>query len=134
MRDFRELQVWHKAHHLTLYAYEITAQFPRREMFGLISQIRRCSASIAANLAEGCGRSGDGELHRFLQIAAGSGSELEYHFMLARDLEYLNDAQYRKAHAMTVEVRKMLTAFIERVSRDRRSDKNGRIEAQGAHC
>ena len=95
-------------------------------MFGIVSQIRRCSASIAANLAEGCGRTGDGELHRFLQIAAGPGSELEYHFLLARDPGYLDEAEYKKAHAMTVEVRKMLTAFIERVSHDRELAKGAR--------
>jgi four helix bundle protein len=70
MKDFRTLQVWHKAHHLILAAYRITANFPKEERYGLISQIRRCSASIAANIAEGCGRRGNAELHRFLQISA----------------------------------------------------------------
>ncbi len=86
MKNFRDLQVWQKAHSLTLNSYKATAQFPREELYGLVSQIRFCSASIAANIAEGCGRRGNGEFHRFLQIATGSASELEYHFLLSRDL------------------------------------------------
>lgn len=86
MKDFKDLKVWQKAHVLTLTLYRLTRIFPREELYGLTSQIRRCSASIAANIAEGCGRKGNAELHRFLQIAAGSASELDYHLLLARDL------------------------------------------------
>jgi four helix bundle protein len=89
MKNFRDLQVWGKAHVLALDVYRLTARFPREELFGLTSQMRKCSASIAANIAEGCGRRGNAEFHRFLQIAAGSASELEYHILLARDLGYL---------------------------------------------
>ena len=119
MKDFRDLAVWHKAHQLTLAAYKATVSFPKEERYGLTSQIRRCSASIAANIAEGCGRRGDGEFHRFLQIASGSGSELEYHWLLSRDLELLSNPDYKKLIEQTVEVRKMLTALILRVSNDR---------------
>jgi four helix bundle protein len=91
MKDFRKLKVWEKAHLLTLQAYRITEAFPKHEL-GLASQIRRCSSSIPANIAEGCGRLGNSELHRFLQIACGSASELEYHFLLARDLGYMSHA------------------------------------------
>lgn len=73
MRDFRRLAVWEKSHELVLELYRTTKLFPREEMCGLVSQNRRCSASVAANIAEGCGRKGNGEFHRFLQIAAGSG-------------------------------------------------------------
>ena len=86
MKDFRELKVWEKGHQLTLTSYKLTSQFPKHELFGLMSQIRRCSSSIPANIAEGCGRLGNAELHRFLQIACGSANELEYPFLLARDL------------------------------------------------
>jgi four helix bundle protein len=68
MKDFRHLKVWEKAHQLTLVVYQITATFPRHETYGLTSQIRRASSSICANLAEGCGRQGDGELARFCII------------------------------------------------------------------
>ncbi len=74
MRDFKELKVWVKAHHLTLAVYQATSTFPATELYGLTSQIRRSCASIPANIAEGCGRSGDAELCRFLQIAMGSAS------------------------------------------------------------
>src|SRR3954468_3155611 len=119
MRDFRELQVWNKAHDLTLDLYKATKKFPFDERFGLQSQIRRCSASIGANIAEGCGRRGNGELHRFLQIASGSGSELEYHLLLSRDLGYLQVAEYAVLAKMTVEVRRMLNVLIQRVDASR---------------
>ena len=86
MRNYRDLQVWEKAHKLTLAIYRGTHDFPKEERFGLTSQIRRSSASIAANLAEGCGRRSDGEMARFIQISMGSGAELSYHLLLARDL------------------------------------------------
>jgi len=89
MKDFHELKVWRKAHELTLAVYQVTTGFPREERFGLTSQLRRCSASIPANLAEGCGRSGDAEFARFCSIAMGSASELEYHLLLAKDLNLL---------------------------------------------
>ena len=75
MRDFRQIQVWKKAHQLTLEIYQVTARFPK-EFYGLTSQLRRAAASIAANIAEGFGRGGDIELARFLQIAIGSAYEL----------------------------------------------------------
>lgn len=83
MKNFRDLQVWSKAHEVTLGVYRETAHFPKEELFGLRSQMRRCSASVATNIAEGCGRRGNAEFHRFLQISAGSASELEYHLLLA---------------------------------------------------
>ncbi len=89
MRDFRKLNVWDKAHRLTLAVYKITKDFPRDEAYGLTSQIRRCSVSIPANIAEGCGRKGEAEFGRFLGIAMGSASELEYHLLLASDLNTL---------------------------------------------
>ena len=90
MRDFRELKVWQKGHLLTLDVYGATKSFPREERYGLTSQVRRSCTSIPANIAEGCDRTGDTELARFLQIAMGSASEFEYHLLLARDLDYLS--------------------------------------------
>lgn len=77
MKDFRELKVWEKAHHLTLTVYRETKLFPREELSGLTSQLRRSAASIATNSAEGCGRGTERDFCRFLQIAMGSGSETE---------------------------------------------------------
>src|ERR1700732_2052932 len=94
MKDFRRLKFWEKSHLLTLDVYKVTARFPREEMYGLTSQMRRCSASMGANIAEGCGKHGNNELHRFLYIASGSASELDCHLVLSKDLGYLSDEDY----------------------------------------
>lgn len=85
-RDFRKPKVWEKSHQLALGVYKATVGFPKTELYGLTRQIRRCGASIPANIAEGCGRDGDAELARFLRLSMGSASELEYHLLLAHDL------------------------------------------------
>lgn len=118
MKDFRELKVWEKAHQLTLDVYKATVSFPKDEQYGLTSQIRRASASIPANIAEGCGRSSDAELARYLQIAMGSASELEYHLLLAHDLGYLSTSDYESLSSTTVEVKKMLASFIQKIRND----------------
>ncbi|MEA2582213.1 MAG: hypothetical protein QOF33_298 [Thermomicrobiales bacterium] len=114
-RDFRDLKVWEKSHRLTLEAYGVTALFPRAEMFGLTSQIRRSVASIPANIAEGCGRGG-GELPRFCRIAFGSASELEYHLILAHDLEMIDLAVFDQLSAQVTEVKKMLSGFLDKLT------------------
>jgi four helix bundle protein len=102
MKDFRDLRVWEKAHSLTLASYRATDTFPKAETYGLTIQIRRCAASIVANIAEGCGKRGNGEFQRFLNIACGSASELEYHFLLARGLTFLRDLDYQKLNHAVV--------------------------------
>jgi four helix bundle protein len=108
-----------KSHALTLAVYQATGSFPKEELFGLTSQMRRCSASIPANIAEGCGRRGNGEFHRFLQISTGSASELEYHLLLARDLHFLADAVFARLTSEVQEVKKMLAGLIRRVDAER---------------
>ncbi len=115
MQDFHTLKVWEKAHQLTLDVYHVTVGFPKEEMYGLTSQIRRASSSIPANIAEGCGRGGNAEFKQFLQIALGSASELEYHLLLACDLHYLPTADYDRLIASVIEVKKMVTALIAKV-------------------
>jgi len=115
MRDHEELEVWQKAHQLTLKIYRATEAFPRSEIFGLRSQIRRAAGSVGANLAEGCGRWSDRELARYIQIAMGSASELQNHLRLAKDLEFLEDAQYAQLFKELTSVRQMLTAFLQRL-------------------
>jgi len=110
-------------HQLTLQAYRATKGFPREALYGLTSQIRRCSASIAANIAEGCGRRGNGEFHRFLQSASGSASELDCQLLLARDLGFLEDRTYQEIYKGLAELRRMLTALILRVDTERRMAK-----------
>lgn len=119
MKDFRDLLVWQKAHLLTLAAYEMTGGFPQREIYGLTNQIRRCAASIAANIAEGCGKRGNAEFQRYLNIASGSASELEYHFLLARDLGFLSEPDYQKSDHGVVEVKRMLASLVRKVETDR---------------
>jgi len=119
VKDFNNLKVWQKAHQLTLAVYQLTASFPREELYGLTSQIRRSSSSIAANLAEGCGRSGDAELARFCSIALGSASELQYHLLLARDLSLLQAKDYRRLIEQTIEVKRMLAGLLKKLKADR---------------
>jgi four helix bundle protein len=115
VKDYRELKVWERAHQLTLAVYKTTAMFPKDELYGLTSQIRRACASIPANIAEGCGRSGDAEFARFLQIAMGSASELDYHLLLARDLNFVNSGDYEQLANELTEVRRMLNSFIQKL-------------------
>ena len=115
MKDFKELKVWIKAHEMTMGVYQETRCFPKEELYGLTSQIRRAAASVGANIAEGCGRRSDGELTRFLQIARGSASELEYHLLLARDLNLLAKDSFRKLDGQLTEVQRMLTSLVHRV-------------------
>jgi four helix bundle protein len=109
--NFNDLDVWRKAHTLTLDVYEVTKRFPREEIFGLTSQLRRASSSIAANLTEGCGRKSDPELRRFVHLARGSASELEYHLLLARDLTFLSDEDFKRMSKACDEVSRMLNSL-----------------------
>jgi len=115
MRNYRELRVWQEAHKLSASIYAVTASFPRREIYGLTSQIRRASVSIEANLAEGCGRQTDGELARFIQIAMGSASELDCELLLAHDLTFLEAVDHRDLSNRLTAVRKMLSALLQAV-------------------
>lgn len=115
MKDFRELKVWQKAHELTLAVYQVTASFPREELYGLTAQMRRASKWIGANLAEGCGRGGDAELKRFCSIALGSASELQYFLLLGRDLRLLAGDDYDRSAEKTTEVKRMLTGLVQKL-------------------
>ncbi len=115
MQDFRNLKVWERAHQLTLALYRCTRSFPKEELYGLTSQIRRSAASIGANIAEGCCRKGDVEFSRFLQIAIGSASELDYHLLLARDLELLKSSDYAQLASGVSGLKRMLTTFQQKL-------------------
>lgn len=115
VKDFRELKVWQKAHELALAVYQVTVSFPHQELYGLTTQMRRAGTSIAANLAEGCGRHGDAELSRFCSIALGSASELQYFPLLARDLQLLKSGDYDRLAEKTTEVKRMLTGFLHKL-------------------
>ncbi len=113
------MTVWEKAHALTLAIYRATANFPKEELYGITSQMRRCSASIAANIAEGCGRTGDGDFHRFLNIAAGSSFELENFLLLSRDLGLLTSQAQLELASDAREVQRMLASLLRKVERSR---------------
>ena len=113
MKDFRQLKVWEKSHELALAIYKATKEFPKEELYGLTSQIRRSSMSIPTNIAEGCGRNTDADFARFLQMAMGSASETEYQLILARDLEFLPKDSYEKLHNDVEEVKRMLASFLK---------------------
>ncbi len=118
MKDFRELKVWEKAHGLTLAVYRVTSGFPREELYGLTSQLRHAATSVAANLAEGCGRNGDAEFGRFCSIAMGSASELEYHLLLAKDLELIEPADYDNLATSVTELKRMLSGLLRKLRAD----------------
>jgi four helix bundle protein len=116
LQDFRRLLVWNKSHQLTLNIYTATRTFPKEELYGLTSQMRRAAASIPANIAEGCGRGGGTDMARFLQIALGSASELEYHCLLAHDLGYFKDpSSHTSLLSSIAEVKQMLTSLTKKV-------------------
>jgi len=104
MQDFRKLKVWEKAHTLALSIYRVTESFPKSEVFGLTSQMRRSAASVPSNIAEGCGRNTNGDLLRTLDIAMGSARELEYQLLLSRELDFLSEEQHSQLAADVAEV------------------------------
>jgi four helix bundle protein len=113
MKDFRELKVWEKAHELTLSVYKTTSTFPKDELYGLTSQLRRASMSIATNIAEGCGRGSDADFAHFLQIAMGSACEAEYQLVLSRDLGYLRPDLYSNLQESLEEVKRMISSLLK---------------------
>ena len=115
MRDFRKLDVWEKSHQLTLAVYRITRDFPKEELYGLTSQMRRACVSIPANIAEGSGRESLAERVRFLQISMGSASEVQYYFLLTRDLGWLPSETCEKLTAEVEEIKRMLTGLMKKL-------------------
>ena len=128
MRNYRELEVWEKPHKLTLDLYTLSRRFPKEEVYGLTSQVRRAAVSIGANLAEGCGRRTSAELARFVRIAMGSASELDYHLLLCRDFEFISKEQYDRTVRELVRIRKMLSSLLTSIE----AQIQGRANAAGA--
>jgi four helix bundle protein len=127
VQDFRKLKVWEKAHQLALSVYRVTANFPKEELYGLTSQIRRASMSIATNIAEGCGRSSGPDFGRFLQIAMGSACETEYQLLLSKDLGCLAPDEHAAMETSVQEVKRMLAALLKSLHTNHRMlEANGR--------
>lgn len=115
MIAFRTLRVWEAFHEIALDVYKITRKFPSEEMYGLTSQMRKSAASAPTNIAEGCGRNTDPDLARFLTIAMGSASELEYQLFLSKDLEYIHQDEYETTTEKLITAKKMLNTFLQKV-------------------
>lgn len=114
MQDFRNLDVWAKAHRVALDIYRLTENFPRSETFGLSGQLRRAASSIPTNLTEGCGRT-QAEFGKFVQIALGSACEVKYQLLLAHDLGFVASEPYKDTNGRIIEVKRMLTVLLKRI-------------------
>ena len=117
LKAFRKLIVWQRAHELTLMVYKATEKFPKHEMFGLMSQMRRAAVSVAANMAEGYAAGGKGQFGRYLDIAQGSLAEVEYYLILALDLKYITQVEYNQTEALRAETGFLLHRLIESLDR-----------------
>ncbi len=112
MKDYRKFVVWKKAHQLTLDVYQVVADFPKDELYGLVSQMKRSAASIPTNIAEGCGRDSEPDFRRFLIMAFGSANELEYQIILSKDLQFLDSDKSLLILDRIEEIKKMLNSLI----------------------
>ena len=115
MQDFRDLKVWQRSHQLVLRIYKATEKFPNEEKYGIVSQIRRASASTPTNIAEGAGRRGNIEFARFIEIAFSSSSEVQYLLILSKDLNYLSSKEYQELSNELIEIRRMLISFLKKL-------------------
>ena len=114
MQDYKKLEAWQKSHAIALRTYAITANFPKSELFGLTSQMRRAAVSMPANIAEGCYR-GQRSLAHSLQVALGSAGELEYFIILSTDLELLPQPDRNTFAAEISDVKAVITGLLKSV-------------------
>jgi four helix bundle protein len=112
-QSFRDLTVWQRAMQLTIAVYKLTQGFPREELYGLTSQIRRSVVSIPSNIAEGQGRANPGEFRQFLSIARGSNCEVQTQLEIARALDYGKPGLIQEAETLSDEVRRMLFGLLQ---------------------
>lgn len=115
MRTYRDLLVWQKSMDLVTFAYKITRDFPKEELYGLTSQLRRCAVSIPSNIAEGYARQSTPDYLRFLKISNGSLFEFQTQIEIAFNLEYIDRQQYEKLFSASREVERMLSSLIRKI-------------------
>ncbi len=115
MRDYKKYTVWNEGHRLVLEIYKITNSFPKDELFGLSSQIRRAMVSVPTNIAEGCGRETDKDFKRFLVIAHGSATEVEYLLFLSNELNFITNKEYLELNERIIILRKQLHKLIIKI-------------------
>jgi four helix bundle protein len=113
IKKFTDLRVWIKAHKLALSIYKTTKKFPKEEIFGLISQMRRCSISITSNIAEGFSRQSYKEKTYFYSISLGSVTELQSQLIISRDVDYLNKEKFNELFEDSINTHKMLNGLIK---------------------
>ncbi len=123
VRTFQDLIVWQKAMDLVTEIYRVTQKFPKEEIFGLVSQLRRAAVSVPSNIAEGQGRLTEKEFRQFLGTARGSLSEVETQIIIANNLGYLNDSDSQSLSAMVAEVGRVLNGLISSVLSEKRFKK-----------
>lgn len=116
MKDYKNLSVWQKSHQLTLNIYFLLQNYPKEELFGLSSQMKRSSTSIPTNIAEGCGRNSEKDFARFLIIAFGSANELEYQIILSKDLKFVEIEKANLLLLQIEEIKKMLNSLIKKLN------------------
>ncbi|MDA6068469.1 four helix bundle protein [Flavobacterium sp. AC] len=115
MSNFRTLLIWQKSMALITKIYLITNKFPKEEIFGLTSQIKRCSISIPSNIAEGSGRESNKDFLRFLNISIGSLFEMQTQLEIAKNITYLNEEEFNNLYEDSREVERMLVSFIKKL-------------------
>ncbi len=116
MRDFKKLKVWERSHNFVLNIYQLTKLFPKEELYGIISQLRRAAVSIPTNIAEGSGKQTEKDFAKYLSIAAGSTNETEYLLILSKDLGFIKESIATDLITEINEIKKMLNAFILKIA------------------
>jgi four helix bundle protein len=130
MQNFRKLKVWHASYRLALDLYDVTRTFPKEELYGVTSQLRRAAMSIPRNLAEGCGRQSDADFARFVGMSIASAFEVEHELMFARDLAFLERTDFLRLDKQREEIRRMLVSLHERLVTPRAQDALGRLKLE----
>ena len=115
MQDYKKLKVWEKAHQLTLLTYQITTGYPKEETYAFTQQMRRAASSIPMNIAEGCGRNSNMDTAHFLNIAIGPTNEIDYQYLLSKDMLYITTKEYETIEPLIGEIRAMLIALVTRI-------------------
>ena len=124
MRDYKKYDIWKLSHLLTLEIYKITENYPKEEIFGLTSQIRRASSSVGINIVEGCGRGSDEDFKRFLRNAYGSAFEVEYILLLSKDLNYISEEKFLELSPKAEELKMKISKLILKIEEDINKKKN----------
>lgn len=117
MRDYKKYEVWKKAHQLALKTYTFSKEFPKEEIYGITSQLRRASLSIPTNIVEGASRNSEKEFANFINIASGSAAEVEYLIEFSKELGYLNNDDFNTMNKEIISIRKMPSALYSKLKR-----------------